>query len=134
MGRFKNQCALVTGAAGGIGSAIVAQLRAGGAIVAAADKECAMPDAEFCLPGDLTDKNYCDSLCQQAVDKMGQLDILINNAGVITRGPVTQTNDAELVLGSPSRTGPCGILHDKSSHCFFNTMYGTRPRSSEHTN
>lgn len=135
MGRFKNQCALVTGAAGGIGSAIVAQLRAGGAIVAAADKECAMPDAEFCLPGDLTDKNYCDSLCQQAVDKMGQLDILINNAGVITRGPVTQTNDAELDLSlavnveAPFRLCRAAIplMHNGGAIVNTASCWGVRP-------
>ena len=38
MSRFENQCALVTGAAGGIGQAIVARLRKEGATVAVADR------------------------------------------------------------------------------------------------
>lgn len=96
--RFESQCALVTGAAGGIGQAIVNQLRAGGATVAVADRQGTVLNGDVCLPGDLTDKDYCDSLCQQAFDAMGQLDILINNAGVITRGPVTAATDDDLQL------------------------------------
>ena len=98
MKRFENQCALVTGAAGGIGRAIVDQLRAGGATVAGSDRDGTGLDADVCLPGDLTDKHYCDSLCQRAHDAMGQLDILINNAGVISRGPVTTATDDDLQL------------------------------------
>ncbi len=98
MSRFQQQCALVTGAAGGIGQAIVQRLRAEGATVAVADRDGTALDGDVCLPGDLTDKNYCDNLCQQAFDAMGQLDILINNAGVITRGPVTAATDNDLAL------------------------------------
>lgn len=135
MSRFKNRCALVTGAAGGIGTAIVAQLRAEGAIVAAADKDCTQVEADICLPGDLTDKDYCDGLCQQAVDKLGQLDIMINNAGVITRGPVTQTTDAELALSlavnveAPFRLCRAAIALMPNGGAIVNTAscWGIRP-------
>lgn len=93
MNRFEQRFALVTGAAGGIGQAIVKRLRAEGATVAVADREGLTLEGDVCLPGDLTDADYCNKLCQRAVDHMGQLDILINNAGIITRGPVTDTTD-----------------------------------------
>ena len=96
--RFEGQKALVTGAAGGIGSVLVAALRREGAQVAAADRAVAAIEAEAYLPGDLLDGAYADSLPQAAADALGGLDILVNNAGVITRGPVTETSDADWSL------------------------------------
>ncbi|MEO1191345.1 MAG: SDR family oxidoreductase [Pseudomonadota bacterium] len=93
--RFDGKKALVTGAGGGIGQAIVTGLRAEGAAVAVADREVAGLEAEAQLPGDLRDGGYCDGLPGAARDALGGLDILINNAGVITRGTVTETSDAD---------------------------------------
>ena len=92
---------LVTGAAGGIGQAIVAALKAQGAVVAAADRDTSSIPADLHLPGDLLDAQYADGLAQAACDAMGGLDLVINNAGVITRGAVTESSDAdwELSLG-----------------------------------
>jgi NAD(P)-dependent dehydrogenase (short-subunit alcohol dehydrogenase family) len=95
---FEGKTALVTGAAGGIGLSIVAKLRAEGARVAVADRNVDGLEAEAHLPGDLLDPGYCDGLAQAAQDALGGLDIVINNAGVITRGPVTETSDADWAL------------------------------------
>lgn len=90
--------ALVTGAAGGIGAAIVRQLRQAGAHVAVADRSVDGIEAEAHLPGDLRDASYSDALPQAAADLLGALDIVINNAGVITRGTVTETTDDDWSL------------------------------------
>ncbi|MBV9562170.1 MAG: SDR family oxidoreductase [Bradyrhizobium sp.] len=90
--------ALVTGAAGGIGRAIVARLRNAGAAVAVADRDAARIEAEVRLAGDLLDGAYADGLPNAAAAALGRLDILVNNAGVITRGPVTETSDADWTL------------------------------------
>jgi NAD(P)-dependent dehydrogenase (short-subunit alcohol dehydrogenase family) len=95
---FEGKRALVTGAAGGIGSAIVERLRSEGAIVAAADINTDAVTAEVTLPGDLTDPEYCNNLCHAANDALGGLDLLVNNAGIITRGAVTATTDADFAL------------------------------------
>lgn len=95
MRRFDGQHALVTGAAGGIGKAIVKQLREEGAIVAVADLSTDAIDADFHVPGDLCDSDYCDSLPNVVVDQFGKLDILVNNAGIITRGSITATTDSD---------------------------------------
>lgn len=95
MKRFEGRAALVTGAAGGIGAVIVRQLRAEGARVAVADREVAGIDAEAHLPGNLLEPAYADKLSAAAAEKLGRLDIVINNAGVITRGDVTATSDAD---------------------------------------
>lgn len=96
--RFSGKTALVTGAAGGIGVAIVRQLRAEGARVAVADREVAGIDAEVRLAGDLLDTAYADNLARSAHDALGGLDILVNNAGVITRGSVTDSSDDDWKL------------------------------------
>ncbi|MXZ80075.1 MAG: SDR family oxidoreductase [Gammaproteobacteria bacterium] len=95
---FAEKSALVTGAAGGIGSEIVRKLRKAGARVAVADLNVEHVEAEARLPGDLLDSAYADGLPKAASDALGGLDIVINNAGVIARGPVTETDDAEWEL------------------------------------
>jgi NAD(P)-dependent dehydrogenase (short-subunit alcohol dehydrogenase family) len=98
MTRFQGKSALVTGAAGGIGAAVVHRLRSEGAIVAVADRSLAGLEADAYLEGDLLDPSYADGLAQAAFNALGALDIVINNAGVITRGAVTETTDADWSL------------------------------------
>ncbi|WP_210529566.1 SDR family NAD(P)-dependent oxidoreductase [Rubellimicrobium arenae] len=98
MTRFTGRAALVTGAAGGIGAAIVRMLRAEGARVAVADRDTSGLEANAHLPGDLLDPAYADGLPQAALAALGRLDIVVNNAGVITRGKVTDTTDADWSL------------------------------------
>ncbi len=85
--------ALVTGAAGGIGKAVVSRLKAEGVTVTGTDK--AETEGHFSLIGDLTEPQFCDGLPAKASEMMGGLDILINNAGIITRGPITETTDQD---------------------------------------
>lgn len=96
--RLSGRKALVTGAAGGIGRAITATLRAEGAMVAAADKALDDVEANAVLPGDLMDKRYTDQLPAAAAEALGGLDILVNNAGVIRRGPLTSATDEDFQL------------------------------------
>lgn len=116
MSYFRGKTALVTGAAGGIGAAIVKQLRAEGVRVAVADREVAGVDAEAHLPGDLLDASYADGLSAAAFAALGGLDILVNNAGVITRGSVANTTDADWALSlgvnveAPFRVCPAPFL------------------------
>ncbi len=95
---LNGKSALVTGAAGGIGASIVQRLREAGARVSVADRSVNGIEAEAHLPGDLLDPNYADNLPQAAAAALGGLDIVINNAGVITRGSVTDTSDADWSL------------------------------------
>ena len=87
--------ALVTGAAGGIGAAVVRALRKQGVRVAVADRNVAGIEAEAHLPGDLLDPAYADGLPAAAFKALGRLDIVVNNAGIITRGAVDVTTDAD---------------------------------------
>ena len=83
--------ALVTGAAGGIGSAIATVLAANGARVAYGDlnleaaRECAqaVPHA-FAVRMDVTDEASVAAAVGEVLAKEGRLDILVNNAGINT--------------------------------------------------
>ena len=91
--RFNGKKALVTGAAGGIGKSLVRKLRAEGASVAVTDINVSHIEAEAHFPGDLSVAQFCDDLPIKTRDVLGSLDILINNAGIIKRGKVTQATD-----------------------------------------
>ena len=91
--RFNGKKALVTGAAGGIGKSLVRKLRAEGASVAVTDINVSHIEAEAHFPGDLSVAQFCDDLPIKTRDVLGSLDILINNAGIIRRGKVTQATD-----------------------------------------
>ena len=91
--RFNGKKALVTGAAGGIGKSLVKKLRAEGASVAVTDINVSHIEAEAHFPGDLSVAQFCDDLPIKTRDVLGSLDILINNAGIIRRGKVTQATD-----------------------------------------
>ena len=101
-GRLAGRRALVTGADSGIGRAAAIAFAREGADVALSFVEAEMPDARdvaglieaegrraVMLPGDITDRAFCETLVARAVDALGGLDILVNNAG-------KQTNQADL--------------------------------------
>ena len=92
---FAGKRALVTGAAGGIGGSIPSMLRSAGARVAVTDRNTDGIDAEAHFPGDLTDPSYANALPVQAAEALGGLDILINNAGLMRRGKVTDSSDED---------------------------------------
>lgn len=94
--KFEGKHVLVTGAAGGMGRAITQRFRREGARVCVADLDCSGLAADAALPGDLTDASYADGLAGAAAAALGGLDIVINNAGFMTRGKATETADDDL--------------------------------------
>ncbi|WP_032374090.1 SDR family NAD(P)-dependent oxidoreductase [Rhodococcoides fascians] len=82
--------AIVTGAAGGIGSSIVRALAERGALVVALDADPAVNNlAELvsgvAVCGDLTDPAVTARAVELAHDQSGRLDILVNSAGIQCR-------------------------------------------------
>src|SRR5918911_3266728 len=95
--------ALVTGASGGIGSAIASALASQGARLAVSgsnvDKleafRSALGGDHVALPCNLSDGAAVDQLVPQAVEALGQLDILIHNAGVTRDNLAMRMKDEE---------------------------------------
>src|SRR6185369_12562897 len=90
--------ALVTGAAGGIGSAITKALIAAGHSVAAVDRDAQalarLPASERIQPimADLANEAACREAVASAVARFGRLEAVINNAGI---GMSSLRGDAE---------------------------------------
>jgi 3-oxoacyl-[acyl-carrier protein] reductase len=94
--------ALVTGASGGIGSAIARALAAQGARLALSGTRLGPLEAlaaeltgAVVLPCDLGDPASVDALVPDAVKALGSLDILVNNAGVTRDNLAMRMKDDE---------------------------------------
>jgi len=96
--------ALVTGASGGIGSAIAQGLAAQGARLALSGSNVGKLEAfaatldgdHVIVPCDLSDAAAVDALVPQAVEALGgKLDILVNNAGVTRDNLILRMKDEE---------------------------------------
>lgn len=93
--------ALVTGASGGIGSAIAAALSAAGAKVAlSGTREAVLEEVKAGLPGEaavvtanLSDPESVDGLVGRAEEAVGPLDILVANAGITRDGLLMRMKD-----------------------------------------
>ncbi len=84
---FEGKTAVVTGACGGIGSAIVRKLCKNGARVACVDREEGDSFKEFAestamFSADVSDEESVKETIEQIKKRFGQIDILINAAGV----------------------------------------------------
>jgi NAD(P)-dependent dehydrogenase (short-subunit alcohol dehydrogenase family) len=91
-GRLKDRVALITGADSGIGRAVAIAFAREGADVlcsylsedddAAETKRWVEEAGRRCItvPGDIGDRSHCQALVQRAVDELGRLDVLVNNA------------------------------------------------------
>jgi NAD(P)-dependent dehydrogenase (short-subunit alcohol dehydrogenase family) len=78
--------ALVTGAAGGIGRAIVAALAKAGWTVAATDlaETDDVTGAEVTIQADLHGRDACRAVVDAVLVQLGRLDLLVNNAATMT--------------------------------------------------
>jgi len=91
-GRLKARHALITGADSGIGRAVALAFAREGADVAisylseerdALETQRLVTEAgrkAVLLPGDIGERSVCQSVAQQAIDALGTIDILVNNA------------------------------------------------------
>lgn len=106
MSGLKGRVAVITGAGGGIGRATAAALAKEGATLALlggnnlirlAETEAEVKAAGAqCLPlaGDLTDMDFLEKSVKTAAEKMGGIDILINNAGMAYNSKFEETPEA----------------------------------------
>ena len=100
MNRLDGRRALVTGSSTGIGRAIAARLLDEGArvlihgiepdLTAATARDLECPHAVE----DLADPESTDRLVARAVETLGGLDLLINNAGIVPHGDIEETDCA----------------------------------------
>ncbi len=98
---FSGKVAVITGGASGMGAATVRQFTAanGQAIIVDRNAELAAQVAAetgaIAMIGDVSDSTFCDQVIESAVAKFGQLNILINAAGIIVRSNGVGTSDEQ---------------------------------------
>jgi 2-deoxy-D-gluconate 3-dehydrogenase len=104
--RLDGRCALVTGAARGIGRAIAVALAEAGANLALVDStplqdtlEAMLPYGARCLPvpRDLSQptQESCAEIIHTALNAFQRVDILVNCAGIIRRSPAVDLSEAD---------------------------------------
>ncbi len=93
---------LVTGASSGIGAAIAIAFAEDGWEVMAAGRDetrleevADVSDKIITWAGELQEPEDCDELVADTIDEFGQLDCLVNNAGVIVRADAADTTDED---------------------------------------
>jgi NAD(P)-dependent dehydrogenase (short-subunit alcohol dehydrogenase family) len=109
-GRMSNKIALITGGDSGIGRAVAIAFAREGADVAISyldEHEDAKETARWVeeagrqcllLPGDLTEKEQCQSIVDETVKKFGRIDVLVNNAAFqMTHESLEEIPDEEWV-------------------------------------
>jgi NADP-dependent 3-hydroxy acid dehydrogenase YdfG len=96
--QLANTVALVTGSSSGIGAATARRLAAEGAAVAlVARRQDRLDDLAAAIradggialvvPSDVTSEQQAAGAVERAVDELGRLDIVVNNAGIMLLGP-----------------------------------------------
>lgn len=116
--RTGNTAALVTGAAGGIGSAVVAELAGQGWPVAAADADAAglaeatgtMPPGQALVTGiglDVRDATAVEAAVDLVEHEVGPIEVLVNCAGILRCAPLTELSTQDwLDVLDVNATGP----------------------------
>ena len=97
-GRLQGKCALITGAARGIGLVFAKAYVAEGAKVAIADIDLkraedaarSLGEAAIAVAMDVTRQESIEAAVSQTVERLGRIDILINNAALFTAAPITE--------------------------------------------
>ena len=87
--------AIVTGASSGIGASTVRKLRDAGVRVAGGARRVDRVDADLALPLDVTDEESSRSFVDVAVESLGGVDILFNNAGLALGRDLFDASTAE---------------------------------------
>jgi 3-hydroxy acid dehydrogenase / malonic semialdehyde reductase len=89
---LSGKTAVVTGASSGIGAATVRQLREAGVRVVGGARRVERVDADVALPLDVTDEESSRAFVDAAVEALGGVDIVFNNAGLaLGRVPFTES-------------------------------------------
>jgi 3-hydroxy acid dehydrogenase/malonic semialdehyde reductase len=96
VGALDGKTAIVTGASSGFGAVIAKALQAEGVKVAVGARREERLEGDFTMRLDVTDAASCEAFVAAAVEALGGLDILINNAGgAIGRYPFGESSEED---------------------------------------
>jgi NAD(P)-dependent dehydrogenase (short-subunit alcohol dehydrogenase family) len=139
--------ALVTGASSGIGAATALGLAQNGASIAligrrrdrldgVANEITELGAKVLVLEGDLTDPKGAEDMVQETIDRLGRLDVLVNNAGATAVMPLAETDAQRITdllalnVTAPSLLAHAALPYLAASHgaiVNISSTYGHRP-------
>jgi len=128
---FQGKVVLVTGGSRGIGRAVAEAFAARGATVAVqfrADRRAAEAtlaalagDGHLAVAADVADPSQVQALVGQVVERLGRVDVLVNNAGIYEAQPVLETGYEEWQRVwrrtlEVNLLGPANLIHAVAPH------------------
>lgn len=104
MGSFAKKIVLVTGGGTGIGKATAAAFVEDGATAVIVGRRASvleatvkqMGDSAHFVVGDVSKAGGPKAIVDEVIARHGRLDVLVNNAGTMTMGPVIEISDEEI--------------------------------------
>nr|WP_266369331.1 SDR family oxidoreductase [Tellurirhabdus rosea] len=149
--KLQGKVALITGGDSGIGRAVAVHFAREGADVAIVYKPEEEPDAQktrqlieqegrraLLIPGDLTDRSFCEKCVEQTVAEFRKLNILVNNAAVqFPKEDLTLIEDEDLVktfdtnILAMFRVTKAALPHLQENDCIINTTSITAYKGSQ---
>ncbi|MBC6481024.1 MAG: SDR family NAD(P)-dependent oxidoreductase [Hormoscilla sp. GM7CHS1pb] len=102
--RLKGKSAIVTGAGRGIGKAIAQKFLQEGArllicdivpdMIVVAAEELSQWGEVYRMTGDVSERAFCEALVKQAAEYFGEIDVLVNNAGIVAIEPFLEHSES----------------------------------------
>ena len=118
MKNFQNKKVAISGGGSGIGKSLIAELYKAGtrdfAVIGRTEEklkilESEFPEANFLLfSGDVSNPKDLKDFSKNITDKWDTLDLLINNAGIVSAGPIEDISDEDIV--SQINTNVTGLI------------------------
>ena len=125
MENFNNKVVLITGGGTGIGKATASTFIAKGATVVITGRRQEVLEQttqelgsqSYAIAGDVSKTGEPSRIIEQVISKFGRLDVLINNAGTGSMGPLSHTTDE--IIESIYRTNvfaPLALIREATIH------------------
>ena len=104
MSTFENKVVLITGGGTGIGKATAASFIEEGAKVVIVGRRASvleeavgeLGDSAQFVVGDVGKRGDAKAIVDEVIKRHGRLDVVVNNAGTLTMGPVIELDDEEV--------------------------------------
>ena len=122
---------LITGGSRGIGRAIVEKFSDMGHSVAfiyrsddASANECAKATGAYAIKADVSDPEQVKKACDEAVSMLGDIDVLVNNAGVSKSGLMTDMSVSDWKSVTDTNLSSAFYMCKEITPCMIRKQYG----------